>query len=255
MHELTYTAIIYTDTMQSLETGVIMNLFICCSLYEISSIGEAQAETLLPFVSENRLQKIQAYHFDKDKKLSLFAFLLLRYLLNTQYHIKKIPEFSYNGYKKPYLADFPDIYFNFSHCDDAVLCAISSCEIGTDIQNFPEFNIMELTSVLSDKEKAIVTSAENTKATFTRFWCLKESYLKCVGTGINGRLENISFADFIDRTFTYNDCYFTTGLKSRHAYSLCCRTEHNNCLSGGKIIQLKTESFIDWVLSSNIQKR
>ena len=83
-------------------------------------------------VSRNRQEKIDFYRFEKDKKLSAGAYLLLKKLLSDA-NIKS-PVFKTGKYGKAYISNFENIYFNLSHSSKIVLCAISDKEVGVDVE-------------------------------------------------------------------------------------------------------------------------
>ena len=83
-------------------------------------------------VSKNRQEKIDFYRFDKDKKLSCGAYLLLKKLL-AEKNITD-PIFKTEKYGKAYISNHENIHFNLSHSGKIVLCAISDMEVGADVE-------------------------------------------------------------------------------------------------------------------------
>lgn len=96
---------------------------------------------------------------------------------------------------KPYLTGYPEIYFNISHCDGAVICGIHSCEIGVDIETVRPYSGTLARRILTDREKADLEKlAEPEKSEMmTRFWTLKESYMKALGAGLSRPFREIAF--------------------------------------------------------------
>ena len=86
-------------------------------------------------VSPKRYKKMLSYRQKKDRALSLGVELLLNAALQELY-----PGISYpvtwgedeNG--KPYLPDYPAIYFNLSHAEEYAVCALSDAALGVDIE-------------------------------------------------------------------------------------------------------------------------
>ena len=64
-------------------------------------------------VSQNRKEKIDFYRFEKDKKLSAGAYLLLKKLLEEEDITK--PAFKTEKYGKAYISNYDNIHFNLSH--------------------------------------------------------------------------------------------------------------------------------------------
>ena len=83
-------------------------------------------------VSKNRQDKINFYRFDKDKKLSCGAYLLLKKLLYEE-NITN-PLFKTEKYGKAYISNHENIHFNLSHSSKIVLCSISDKEVGVDVE-------------------------------------------------------------------------------------------------------------------------
>ena len=96
---------------------------------DVENLDLKKAYLLVP---KERREKIDFYRFNKDKKLSAGAFLLLKKLLSDE----NIPNFKIKTgkYEKPYISDNKNIYFNLSHSGKMVLCAISDRELGVDIE-------------------------------------------------------------------------------------------------------------------------
>ena len=78
--------------------------------------------------------------------------------------IKKTP----NG--KPYFPGAPHIYFSLSHARTHVLCAISDCPVGVDIESPRVINARTAAYFGSSEELAQFDPLE--------LWVLKESYVK-----------------------------------------------------------------------------
>ena len=66
-------------------------------------------------------------------------------------------------------------------------------EGGIDIEKIREYDEIMATKILSREEYQFVNSRKNKSYYFTLLWTLKEAYLKAIGTGINIKLNSISF--------------------------------------------------------------
>lgn len=140
----------------------------------------------------DRQEKITKYRFDRDKRLSLGAGILLKKALSDA-GCKKVPELSYQKDGKPFFAALPDFHFNLSHSGRWVLCAVFSQEIGCDVEKLGScdpalakrfFHPQEYEAIL-----ACPTQAEKDDL-FFRLWTLKESYIKAVGRGLSMGLDS-----------------------------------------------------------------
>ena len=142
-----------------------------------------------PSVSKNRQNKIDFYRFDKDKKLSCGAYLLLNKLLIEENITNSI--FKKGKYGKAYISNHENIYFNLSHSEKMVLCAISDMEVGADIEYIDsEIDLNIAKHYFYNTEYENIMNAKNRADEFFKYWVLKESYMKYTGLGMNLRLDS-----------------------------------------------------------------
>ena len=146
-------------------------------------------------VSKNRQDKIDFYRFEKDKKLSAGAYLLLKKLLSEENVTN--PIFKTGKYGKVYISNIENIHFNLSHSDKMVLCAISDMEVGADIEyNDPKIDLSIAEHYFYNSEYENIMNSPNPPDEFFKYWVLKESYMKYTGLGMNLNLN--SFEIIID---------------------------------------------------------
>lgn len=138
-------------------------------------------------VSKYRKEKIDSMKLHNDKCLSLGVEYLLKKGcsdLDIDYDNQIVIK---EDLKKPYFVN-SNFKFNLSHSGNMVMCIISDIEVGCDIEQIRKidleiakrfFNKSEYNLIMNEKE-------ENRTAMFFRLWTLKESYIKCNGTGIVG---------------------------------------------------------------------
>lgn len=88
---------------------------------------------------------------------------------------------------KPYLKSLP-LYFSLSHSGRMVLCAVSSREIGADIQKIVQGEEMRTANrFFSDTERELLNGCEDEgerRRLFFALWVRKEAYGKLTGQGI-----------------------------------------------------------------------
>ena len=153
---------------------------------DVENLDLKKAYLLVP---KERREKIDFYRFNKDKKLSAGAFLLLKKLLSDE----NIPNFKMKTgkYEKPYISDNKNIYFNLSHSGKMVLCAISDRELGVDIEiNDPTIDLNIAKHYFYNSEYENIMNSKNSPDEFFRYWVLKESYMKYTGLGMNLKLDS-----------------------------------------------------------------
>ena len=161
-------------------------------------------------VSKKRQEKIDFYRFDKDKKLSAGAYLLLKRLLLEE-NIEN-PIFETHEFGKAYITNHDNIHFNLSHSGRIVLCAISDRQVGADVEfNDPEIDLTIAKQYFYNSEYENIMNAESPSDEFFRYWVLKESYMKYTGLGMNLQLDSfeIIIEDEInlkndDKNLTFN---------------------------------------------------
>ncbi len=150
-------------------------------------------------VSEERRKKVDAYRFEKDKRLSLAAGLLLEEGLR-QFGVENY-SLRYGENNKPYLNGMDNLFFNLSHSGNFAVCALYDKEIGVDIEKISDVSEVLIRKVTAEREYNFLMSLNEIerKDVFFRIWAIKESYIKYLGTGLSvapERLE-IIFGDKI----------------------------------------------------------
>lgn len=140
------------------------------------------------YLSDERKEKVNSFRFDKDKRLSAGAYLLLMKLLDEE-NITQ-PVFETGKYGKAYIANCKDMYFNLSHSGKVVACAISDREVGVDVEyNDPEIDLNIAKHYFFNTEYESIMNSANPSDEFFRYWVLKESYMKYTGLGFNLGLD------------------------------------------------------------------
>ena len=142
-------------------------------------------------VSKERKDKINHYRFDKDKKLSCGAYLLLKKLLSEE-NITN-PEFKYGKYDKAYISNYPNIHFNLSHSRKIVACLISDNVVGVDVEYIDhEIDLDIAKNYFFHEEYDNIINSKNPPDEFFNYWVLKESYMKYTGLGFNLSLDSFT---------------------------------------------------------------
>ena len=137
-----------------------------------------------------RQQQCIKYRNIINKNACIIAYLLLEKGLKEQYGIVEPIAFIYNEYGKPYLKDYPHIFFNISHCKCGVICAIADFEIGIDIQDIQPFNIDIVRRVCCENELRQLSESDNPARLFCEIWTKKESYAKAKGISVADILKH-----------------------------------------------------------------
>lgn len=165
----------------------------------VEDLDLSKAYDLLP---ESRKNKVDYFRFDKDKKLSAGAYLLLEKMLEED-DISNF-EFKMGKYDKPYILNHENIHFNLSHSGKLVACAISDREVGLDVEIIdPTIDLNIAKNFFYNSEYENIMESENPSDEFFSYWVLKESYMKYTGLGFNLDLD--SFEIIIDDDINLKD--------------------------------------------------
>ncbi|MBQ6204635.1 MAG: 4'-phosphopantetheinyl transferase superfamily protein [Prevotella sp.] len=147
---------------------------------------EAAFRQQLPRVSVERQQKALRFKFPMGRALSLGAALVLDELLQVHGLWEREQHYIIGEHGKPSLAAHPELHFSLSHSGHYVACALSSAEVGIDIQHRVKVNEGVVRRVCSEEEIDWLDALDKDDrgAGFLRLWTLKESWFKAVGTGL-----------------------------------------------------------------------
>lgn len=170
-----------------METSV---TYLDCGIFENRDIFD-RFYSLCPAL---RKEKIDAFRFEKDKYLSLGAWILLEKSLKNA-GIGRVPDITFNEYGKPFFKGKDNLFFSLSHSGSMALCILSENESGCDIEIIekPHFEIAY--RFFSHEEQKLLCSIVNEddrKEMFYRIWTLKESFVKATGTGLSESLASFS---------------------------------------------------------------
>lgn len=103
--------------------------------------------------------------------------------------------------QKPYVAAEPPFSFNMSHSGERVAIAVwrqgRGFEVGVDLEKRRPLEDIESTAPLyfTERERRLIFSADDRAAEFLRLWTLKEAYVKALGTGLVGKVNELSILE------------------------------------------------------------
>ncbi len=153
-------------------------------------------DKLLPFLSEQRLEKINSISNEKVREEKACSYALLRYALFREYGVAEAPVFSYGEREKPYLKDYPEIFFSLSHADGYSACAVSDEEIGIDIQDMRPLKVDISCKICTSEELSRLEGGSSDE--ICRLWCMKESYGKLTGKGFGEGFHRIETSQLME---------------------------------------------------------
>lgn len=182
-------------------------------------------------VSDRRKQKTDRYRFRKNKNQSLGAEYLLMCACR-EFDLDYGAEMTEGDGGKPAFVG-ANVSFNLSHSEERAMCVIADCEVGCDVEKIESCNLALARRFFAAEE---ITALENCKmdterdTLFYRIWTLKESFLKCTGTGLTVPLASFSVvSDGKMRTILETDgadyLFYEENRQDSYCYALCVRTE------------------------------
>lgn len=152
---------------------------------------KTQEQRLESFLSEDECRRAENFVFEKDRRKFIVARGRMRQILADYLNLS--PEkilFDYGEHGKPALKDeAAGLKFNLSHAHELAALAISTCEIGVDVEWCRSMDNMKSVAakVYTDIELSLLFDTSPTKRTelFYKFWTCKEAFIKLTGEGFS----------------------------------------------------------------------
>ena len=180
--------------------------------YIIKNINDFDKDVINNFyhkIPERKKNRIDKYKNYESKARSIIGEIILEELLEGKNISYNNLDYYINEYGKPYLKS-KTIFFNISHSFDYVITAISSNEIGIDIEKIKKTSIKAINQFATKKEKKyILSSNDNIEERIFKIYTLKEAYFKMLGTDLSHILD-IEFT-ICDDKIKCNDKNVTAG--------------------------------------------
>ena len=149
-------------------------------------------------MSDYRRHQLETLRHDMSRRRALGAeYLLLEAIKEENAEFPLPPVIETDDFGKPYLRG-GEFEFNLSHSDRFAACAISDKPVGLDIQTLSQCRESLVRRCFTEEEQDAVFSSKDPQETFTRIWCRKESFVKCLGRGLRIPLRSFD----VSRGFT-----------------------------------------------------
>ena len=171
---------------------------------------------LLPAERVKKLERIQS---EEVRCSSMAAGLLMKYGLEIAGILAEELIFETNSDGKPYLKNYPELFFNISHSGEYAALAVSDKEIGIDTEKLRTGKRKLANRFFSKDECAALDTAWSDSA-FTRTWTRKESYIKATGMGMRMPLNEFSTVE--DKV---NDYYLESFFQENQYWLSVCQKE------------------------------
>lgn len=160
-------------------------------ILDVSSIDETTFSKLIEEVKDYRKDKINKLTMFNNKRLSLGVELLIKKAC-TDFEIDYSNlEINFNENGKPYFVN-SKYYFNTAHSGKYAICVISDKEVGVDIEEIKDYKAKVAERCFTSNENKYLEVTNDKINLFYRLWTLKESYVKCIGSGLSIPLNSFS---------------------------------------------------------------
>lgn len=218
-------------------------------MMDISSLMEEEKkdefQRLCATLSKKRQKKIEKFRYTQGKCLSLGAGLLLDYGLR-QYGLREQETVMiYGADEKPYLKDYPEIFFNLSHSGTMAMAVFGNQEVGCDVEQIKKAEFRVAHRFFASEETRVLTQIQEEteqNVMFYRFWTLKESFLKVTGKGIRMPLNEFSIhlgpSVWVERKGRQEDYTFAEFSLPKYRAAVCVK-------GGGKDVKIEEPQFFD----------
>ncbi len=189
--------------------------FFFIMIYLNDDITQFDLSAAMPRLTAQRREQVLRFRNELGQKLCAAAFLLLCDGLREEYGITQPPILAYEEDGKPFLADYPNIHFNVSHCPVAAICAVAPHPVGIDIERIRPYNESVVRYTMNDEELRQIEASSRPDVAFIRLWTMKEALLKLSGSGIRKDMKDV---------LTGKEQFTTVVNTTRgYVYSVCCK--------------------------------
>lgn len=172
---------------------------IMLEIYAIKLLSEKKflefRERILSLLDENRRKRILKFVFPNDAQRSLLGDLMVRAFIAKELNLKNSRiTFNLSDKGKPYLAGYPNLFFNVSHAGEWVVVAFSDYNVGIDVERIKKinYNVAELFFSKEENLNLNNLSGKDKQEYFFDLWTMKESYLKYTGKGLSEPLNSFT---------------------------------------------------------------
>ena len=151
---------------------------------------DEQVDMLLATLPQWRQKEALAFKHRQGRKECVLSYCLLSKMLG--YKPNFTPPLNPPKRGKPYIGPNhnPNVFFNISHCKNAVGCVVSEGgEVGIDAECLGRYKPQLAEYCMSDEELKQISEAPDPDAEFTLLWTKKEALLKYTGEGITDDMK------------------------------------------------------------------
>lgn len=182
-------------------------------------------------LTDERLQRSMVLKDAYEKQRFISAEKITCDALSFYYGISD-PEITGAAGKKPEITDY-NIFFSRSYANENLAIAIDNKDIiGIDAEEIMETDVRLMSYFFTENETEYVNSCSDRDFAFTLIWTRKESYIKCIGEGLNFRFDTLETAPaeplrdtekLFQNNQLCNDCYINSYRIDNIVISVCSR--------------------------------
>ena len=169
-------------------------------------------------IKKDKKERIKLLQKENTKKRSILGEILFIKLLNKNNINYNDIEIILNENGKPYIKN-SNIYYNISHSENYVICAISNHPIGIDIEKIRLINLSTINQYTTSLEKDYISN-DSTRA--LEIYTTKEAYIKCIGSNIL-HIKEVHLNPHLKKLLNNNNYTFKTNYNTIKDYiiSIC----------------------------------
>ncbi len=150
-------------------------------------IGSCDCSDIREYLSENDLTRFDGMKTQWARERFLFTRKFVYQILAQELNLNFSEiSFSVDEMGKPYLAQLETFFdFSISHSDQILAVGTSSAsKIGVDVEDLkPANSSVQLSSIFSEKELRLLSL--NEPCDLSKYWTMKESFMKLNGLGLS----------------------------------------------------------------------
>lgn len=151
-----------------------------------------EVQRLLHMVSGQRQERALKYAHLYGQYACLKSYEMLLELMEKQGIEATQPvEFGFNEHGKPFLRGMKEVFFNISHCKNAIAVALGNGPVGVDVERFVTPTLSLLKRTMNEGEICAVQHSSQPDKEFARLWTRKEAVFKMLGTGIKDNIRSV----------------------------------------------------------------
>jgi 4'-phosphopantetheinyl transferase len=154
-------------------------------------------ELLYGWMSEVEKEKINRFKLVKDKQNTLIGRTMIKKIISKKMNVKCSDiDFTANKFGKLYLNNDLPLEFNISHSKDLIACSVGTRQNGIDVEKIKNIDGKSISKHFfqeQEHQRLMEMSDQEREICFFNLWTLKESYIKCIGKGLNISLKSFGF--------------------------------------------------------------